>query len=568
MIKCVKCNKELPDGSIYCSYCGEKQDKTLLQNIELKCVKCGNTVKKDEIFCTHCGANLKEKNAVGFVTEKQKKSKTKQEKNYIKKLVHNIVALSISVFLIIFSILPIFTFNFDKIFSEEFGVTTNTDFNIKLNIFDFLEVPFALINDTDSEAYGEELQNLFEDRVSQATATKLYNGQELTLKEKQELNSVFEDFNILKLLVASDIREQCIVSIATLCIAIILFISALIMPLIYLAYGTLGIIKNKIYAITKYSFLITMSIMIAFMLILDASDCAIAPKLYLYFSIAGLLFTIVYKYITTSEKLSARPFIKKSVCSATLALILLMLTSNIVVFKYLDTTNDKEYKDGENSINLIDVSDAMLYNDYEYLTQETVNARVQDVITKTRSQREFIFKYSSSFNNMLTEDMYYTYKPILILSAFIPLLVYGSYGLLLTLLILNVIQILNNKYNDKNKHYLFSGLSVLLQFIVIAFTIAATVFFNESCVFTETNIALNITAWPFITFVFTAGLILYMFLFKNSKKVYYEYITLDNINKNKDNNKNKEIEINKDSSKNKEIQSQEEKKEDKAKKQE
>lgn len=51
-MKCDHCNKEIPDGSEYCSYCGSKQEERTY------CHKCGNLILTDSEFCQYCGAPL------------------------------------------------------------------------------------------------------------------------------------------------------------------------------------------------------------------------------------------------------------------------------------------------------------------------------------------------------------------------------------------------------------------------------------------------------------------------------------------------------------------------------
>jgi len=53
MILCPNCQKELPDGSKFCGFCG-----TALPSAPV-CPSCGNQVAPESAFCQFCGANLK-----------------------------------------------------------------------------------------------------------------------------------------------------------------------------------------------------------------------------------------------------------------------------------------------------------------------------------------------------------------------------------------------------------------------------------------------------------------------------------------------------------------------------
>lgn len=73
---CPKCNKEIEEGSIFCTECGSK--------IEVKeevfyCEECGNKLKKGSAFCTECGTKVGTK-----VKEEKKEIKKEVKKDIIK----------------------------------------------------------------------------------------------------------------------------------------------------------------------------------------------------------------------------------------------------------------------------------------------------------------------------------------------------------------------------------------------------------------------------------------------------------------------------------------------------
>lgn len=49
-MKCIRCNRELPDGAKFCKECGAKQG--------IVCSVCGTIADKDSKFCMECGADL------------------------------------------------------------------------------------------------------------------------------------------------------------------------------------------------------------------------------------------------------------------------------------------------------------------------------------------------------------------------------------------------------------------------------------------------------------------------------------------------------------------------------
>lgn len=45
---CCKCGKIVPDGAIFCCWCGEKNTKKV-------CAACGTVLREDQLFCHECG---------------------------------------------------------------------------------------------------------------------------------------------------------------------------------------------------------------------------------------------------------------------------------------------------------------------------------------------------------------------------------------------------------------------------------------------------------------------------------------------------------------------------------
>lgn len=77
MKKCEQCGKLIDNGSIFCAYCGGKQE-----NITNKCPKCKTVLPKGTLFCVNCGTkqNVGEAKAEEPVAEQavEKKAEVKE----------------------------------------------------------------------------------------------------------------------------------------------------------------------------------------------------------------------------------------------------------------------------------------------------------------------------------------------------------------------------------------------------------------------------------------------------------------------------------------------------------
>lgn len=72
-MKCVKCGKEVPDGALFCAFCGSKMESE--KNVQF-CVNCGAQVEDGAAFCQSCGSSIKKADDVVAVktTESKKLS--------------------------------------------------------------------------------------------------------------------------------------------------------------------------------------------------------------------------------------------------------------------------------------------------------------------------------------------------------------------------------------------------------------------------------------------------------------------------------------------------------------
>ena len=69
-MKCIYCNREIEDDSIFCKFCGESvAEKGDTDKVRL-CPNCSNMVKLGASFCGRCGTPLDEKGADSLPKDK------------------------------------------------------------------------------------------------------------------------------------------------------------------------------------------------------------------------------------------------------------------------------------------------------------------------------------------------------------------------------------------------------------------------------------------------------------------------------------------------------------------
>lgn len=60
-MKCQFCNADIEDDSVFCTECGKKQEKPVIEKETITpkfCTQCGTELKEDALFCVGCGAKV------------------------------------------------------------------------------------------------------------------------------------------------------------------------------------------------------------------------------------------------------------------------------------------------------------------------------------------------------------------------------------------------------------------------------------------------------------------------------------------------------------------------------
>lgn len=61
IVRCVACGERIPNGSLFCPYCGMRQPDPEV-NVVRYCPECGTKLEVDELYCHHCGAPIPQDN--------------------------------------------------------------------------------------------------------------------------------------------------------------------------------------------------------------------------------------------------------------------------------------------------------------------------------------------------------------------------------------------------------------------------------------------------------------------------------------------------------------------------
>lgn len=71
IVKCEKCGAEVPNGSVFCSSCGNKMEVPVVAAPSGNtCPKCGTVVAEGNLFCNNCGTKI-EKTEVAEEAQKE-----------------------------------------------------------------------------------------------------------------------------------------------------------------------------------------------------------------------------------------------------------------------------------------------------------------------------------------------------------------------------------------------------------------------------------------------------------------------------------------------------------------
>ena len=222
------------------------------------CPSCGAGIIEGSRFCNKCGTRL-QREIASTAAKKPAALNPKALKQYI----YKIAALVLTFLSFVLAMLPIYSFDVGTLVGQVYPSAEENNLKVGYNAFDIIFAGTGLFEDKDSQAYYEELMELVNDRVDQSTWERFLTGQSLSTREKKDIVSVFKNYNTLKASFASDVRSKSIFSITMYLISALVIAASIVMPLIFLIFSILGLLKNRIYPAAKYSFITMTAISIA-----------------------------------------------------------------------------------------------------------------------------------------------------------------------------------------------------------------------------------------------------------------------------------------------------------------
>lgn len=199
-MNCCNCNKEIPDGSEFCNFCGSKQEEKLF------CNNCGRELPIDSEFCQYCRTPV---NKPDHIKEFSKKSPIIQNKRSNNKLIPVLIIAAVVIVLSIVAVI-FFTGGENKSSSSSEEASSKTEEETKTESFESMDIEgkmsasqyISLSDFKDNENYlaltGQNLHfsgYVIEDEWDQHTGITIAESQEWPFDFSNEIEYYERNYN-------------------------------------------------------------------------------------------------------------------------------------------------------------------------------------------------------------------------------------------------------------------------------------------------------------------------------------------------------------------------------------
>lgn len=408
MMICRKCTHEIREGAKFCPYCGSKT--------KLECSKCGKEYEVGHQFCENCGfdVNKKFENKKEEILVSTPMHAKKEGKRSFFDVFRHWFTLSIQSLVLLLLILFLFLPIGEISFKEVLGGDIPDELTIKYNLVDTFSLVGYLSEENEMADFAEYIQEILED-TELSRIPSAYYWKDLKASEKSEIKRAMNEINIFYTFSIPEVRQNSTIQIIYILTVAILYITALVVYLIFFVFSIINMFhndeKNQKKNATINIWILTVSLILLFAVgYLNrtmGSKNSSSSTLILIFTLIGFIVSVAFKYLCDTPKLNIRVLIKKPILILSILLAILLINSAAIRYIYSDSSSSrsKDIVDAESIHQFLNAIDQRLYEDWEPIETTDFEHQILSLQSLSKKEKAIALKLFASSNVLLTEDI-------------------------------------------------------------------------------------------------------------------------------------------------------------------
>ncbi|MDX9691438.1 MAG: zinc-ribbon domain-containing protein [Acholeplasmataceae bacterium] len=538
-MECKSCKKTVPNDTVYCPYCGIKQE-------EEKCKKCGKPLLPNAKFCMSCGTptsnsqqnvqsdfnqSIEVESSSSFVEKPERITRQVETKdNKTNPLIWIKASLSVIMLglLIGFLFLPMGKVSYGQFLGNGSDVD---DLYLSYSVFDTFEASTFLFQDKDFDEFTDYILTILEDELDEDLIYSDY--EELTRSEKKEVERAFNKINPFSSLMIPEVRDAQFFSMFLIMFLNIVFLIVFIVYLIFLIKSIIKLsskqyennymnIFGKVVLISFFYFSYISIINKTFRYVQGSSIIAI-----LVVSLITFFTYVVFNMVEKSTPLNPKFYIKKGVNLVSLIIIVLFISGSSLVYSFNfvdDYDREREITISETNFDFILYLNNIYYMDFEVVDDDLLE--FYELLLDGESRRDAIkmmelLQLSQSY---LSTDIQESTPPntFIIIVALLSIMSYSS---LILLISKNILDFKDQQDTSKKASTVYTAIVIVITLITIASGFYLAYVFNASAKYLEYDYRVNVAFGQFVGLFLLIAYLIWNLIFKVStieKNLSYE----------------------------------------------